>query len=73
MNFAALDASNPGGTWPLRKEPDALDLRWVRMSEGKKVLWEATDPLRPGSTFRPVAPRVFDDWGYMAGTEQLGA
>ncbi|MBE3043928.1 hypothetical protein IMZ48_15410 [Candidatus Bathyarchaeota archaeon] len=57
-----LDASNPEEAWPLRSEPDASDIRWVRMSEVKMGFGDVW-----------VAPRVYDDWGYMDGTEQLGA
>lgn len=55
VDFASLDASNPEEAWPMRLEPDPSDLRWIRMSAGKKAMWEATNPLRPGSIFGPVA------------------
>ena len=54
--FAAVDASNPHEAWPLKPLDDPSDLEWVRMSAGKAVIWELTDPLRPESIFYPMAP-----------------
>lgn len=55
VEFASLDAANPEEAWPLRPEPDTSDLRWIRFSAGKRAVWEATNPLREGSIFRPMA------------------
>lgn len=52
--FASIEASKPEEAWPL-KRPSPFDLEWVRMSYGKKAIWELADPSREGSIFHEVA------------------
>ncbi|KAM5353983.1 hypothetical protein ACJ41O_000633 [Fusarium nematophilum] len=48
--FALLDVQDPREAWPL-KRPDAMDLDWLKMSDGKKVVWRIADPSREESIF----------------------
>jgi hypothetical protein len=52
-SFALLDVEDVDAAWPLR-ESDNLDLNWLRMSDGKKVVWELSDPTRDGSIFQSL-------------------
>ena len=52
--FSSVEASTPEEAWPLKK-PDASDLEWLRMSEGKMAVWNLTNPLRPGGIFRALS------------------
>lgn len=47
------DPDDPAKAWPL-KEPGPMDLDWLKMSVGKKVVWELCDPTREDSAFRPM-------------------
>lgn len=49
--FASIEASKAEEAWPL-KEPEPQDLDWLKMSDGKRKVWDITDPLRPTSVFR---------------------
>ncbi|EFY92349.1 hypothetical protein J3458_000964 [Metarhizium acridum] len=49
--FAYLGSLDPSDAWPL-KERSSTDLDWLRMSHGKRVVWELADPSRPESLFR---------------------
>ncbi|RGP61758.1 sterol regulatory element-binding protein ecm22 [Fusarium sporotrichioides] len=49
-SFALLDVQNIDNVWPL-KESDLLDLDWLKMSDGKKVVWNLADPTRQESIF----------------------
>lgn len=46
-----VEAATPQDAWPL-KTPSPDDLDWIRMSEGKKVVWEMADLSRPDSCLR---------------------
>jgi hypothetical protein len=54
MTFSSVEASTPEEAWPL-KTSEPSDLEWLRMSEGKMVVWNLTDPLRPGGMFRAMS------------------
>ncbi|KAM0430988.1 hypothetical protein ACHAPT_005622 [Fusarium lateritium] len=51
--FALLDVQDLEGVWPL-KGPDALDLDWLKMSEGKKVVWNLLEASRVESIFHDL-------------------
>lgn len=55
LTFSNPDSSTPEESWPL-KPFDPSDLEWLRMSKGKMSLWRITNPLRPESLFRVMAP-----------------
>jgi hypothetical protein len=50
ISFSSADALKPEDAWPL-KRPEPSDLVWLRLSEGKKVIWDLVQPLRSGSVF----------------------
>ncbi|KAF4339675.1 sterol regulatory element binding, partial [Fusarium beomiforme] len=52
-SMALLDAEDVYGVWPLKKS-DSLDLDWLKMSDGKKVVWMIADPTRKESIFHPL-------------------
>ncbi|KAF4481746.1 Sterol regulatory element binding [Fusarium agapanthi] len=52
-SMALLDAEDVYGVWPLKKS-DSLDLDWLRMSDGKKVVWNIADPTRKDSIFHQL-------------------
>ncbi|KAF4991064.1 hypothetical protein FGRMN_8089 [Fusarium graminum] len=52
-SFALLGVEDIETVWPL-KESDNFDLNWLRMSDGKKVVWKLADPTRNGSIFQPL-------------------
>jgi len=54
MTIASFDATTPEEAWPLRPS-NPSDLEWFRLSDGKKTIWNLTDPLRPGGLFRAMA------------------
>lgn len=55
MTLASFDtAISLEETWPLRPSTP-LDLEWFRLGEAKKIIWELTNPLRPGAIFRAMA------------------
>lgn len=54
LSFSSLDATTPDESWPLRA-PDSSDLEWMRIGDGKKAVWQITDPLRPDSLFSSMA------------------
>ena len=54
--FTTFDASRPEEAWPLNPHCGPSNLEWLRMSVGKKAIWDLTDPLRPDSVFHPMAP-----------------
>ncbi|KAH6893315.1 hypothetical protein B0T10DRAFT_270366 [Thelonectria olida] len=51
--FAFVGSADPLNAWPL-KSPDPTDLDWLKMSDGKRVVWDITDPSRPDSIFHPL-------------------
>jgi hypothetical protein len=52
-SFALLDIQSVDNVWPL-KESDSLDLDWLKMSDGKKVVWNLADPTRQESIFHEL-------------------
>lgn len=52
-SFALLDVQSVDNVWPL-KEFDPLDLDWLKMSDGKKVVWNLADPTRQESIFHEL-------------------
>lgn len=52
--FCCIEADEPRDVWPL-KPPGPLDLDWLKISDGKKEVWRVANPLREGSSFRPLA------------------
>lgn len=54
MTIASFDAITPEEAWPLRPS-NSSDLEWFRLSDGKKAVWDLTEPLRPGGIFRSMA------------------
>lgn len=52
-SFWYLHSDNIEDVWPL-KPPEADDLAWLRLGEGKKSLWQIANPTRPDSIFYPL-------------------
>lgn len=48
--FANIDSLDPREVWPLRA-PDMMDLDWLRMNQGKDIVWEIADLGRSDSVF----------------------
>ncbi|KAF2031904.1 hypothetical protein EK21DRAFT_13702, partial [Setomelanomma holmii] len=42
--------TDPYAVWPLKPHEPA-DLNWLRLGEGKRMLWKVADPTRPESVF----------------------
>jgi hypothetical protein len=59
ISFANFDAQSPSQAWPLRSPADD-DLNWLRMTEGKRVIWKLARPLGP--QFRLYGTADFSDW-----------
>lgn len=55
-----VQGDSPEECWPLRP-PSVADLDWLKLGEGKKVVWEIADPLRPDSILRPMALEHYDN------------
>ena len=53
--FCCIEAASPEEAWPL-KPASPLDLDWLRMSDGKKAIWEIADMSRPESVFQALNP-----------------
>lgn len=49
--FANIDSLDPREVWPLRAAPDMMDLDWLRMNQGKDIVWAIADLGRPDSVF----------------------
>jgi len=54
MSFAFIDAETPEEAWPLAA-PSSLDLNWLKLSDGKKEIWNIIQPFRPDCVFQPLA------------------
>ncbi|KAM0246807.1 hypothetical protein ACHAQJ_010080 [Trichoderma viride] len=50
-SFASIRTQDPHAAWPLADPDPAIDLDWLKMGYGKKVVWDITDPSRPESVF----------------------
>jgi len=49
--YSSTDATTAAESWPLKCSGDG-DLEWLRICDGKKTIWQLTNPsLRPGSRF----------------------
>lgn len=48
--FTNIDSLDPREVWPLRGA-DTMDLDWLRMTQGKDIVWEVADLSRPDSVF----------------------
>lgn len=53
--FFYIEAKTPEEAWPL-KPPSSLDLNWLSLSEGKKVLHQATQSPNDKSTYQTLLP-----------------
>ena len=62
---SSIKSSSPEETWPL-KSSSSSDLQWLRFSDGKKVIWGITNPLRPESIFHVLA----EDYGLLSDAAQ---
>lgn len=62
-----IEADTAEQAWPL-KPSSSLDLNWLKMFQGKKVIWKITQPLRNESVFRPV---VMDNMSYIPAPSTL--
>jgi len=49
-SMAYMESADPEKAWPL-KVPDPNDLDWLRLSEGKRAVWQIAEPARPESIF----------------------
>ncbi|KAK5449587.1 hypothetical protein LTS15_008662 [Exophiala xenobiotica] len=58
MTFFAMEAKSIEHVWPLADG----DLSWVNLSDGKKTIWRATNPLRRDSVWRPMAEMYEHDF-----------
>lgn len=56
-SFAYVEASKPEQAWPL-KPPEPTDLDWLKLSDGKKAIWQVADPTRPESIFNSIATKM---------------
>ena len=56
-----IEADTAEQAWPL-KPSSSLDLNWLKMCQGKKVIWKITQPLRKESVFRPL---VMDNMSFI--------
>lgn len=45
-----MNSDSPYGVWPLKK-PEDDDLAWLKLGDGKKILWKLSQPTRPESVF----------------------
>ncbi|KAF2687672.1 hypothetical protein K458DRAFT_428515 [Lentithecium fluviatile CBS 122367] len=52
--FAYIESPAPESSWPL-KTSDPTDLDWLKISEGKKAIWNIANPTRPDSMFSGLA------------------
>ncbi|KAF2269154.1 hypothetical protein CC78DRAFT_540201 [Lojkania enalia] len=52
--FAYIETSDVEQAWPL-KTPDPHDLSWLKLSEGKKAIWNLVNPARPDSIFSALS------------------
>ncbi|KAK0729521.1 hypothetical protein B0H67DRAFT_559014 [Lasiosphaeris hirsuta] len=68
--FADIRATSYAEAWPLARS-SPLDLSWMKMTGGKRAVFEITEPQRPSSIFHPIligprhnlppTPRVGDE------------
>ncbi|KIW11236.1 hypothetical protein PV08_10536 [Exophiala spinifera] len=63
ITFFYIEAESMGDVWPLADG----DLSWVSLSDGKRAIWRATNPLRADSVWRPIAE--FYERDFMSGQQ----
>ncbi|PTB38024.1 uncharacterized protein TrAFT101_011869 [Trichoderma asperellum] len=79
-SFASIRTQDPLAAWPLADPNPAVDLDWLKMGYGKKVVWDIANPSRPESVFHnilhntpmqqhidrsaPISPGVFSPFFY---------
>jgi hypothetical protein len=51
--FAAIEATCAEEAWPL-KSAGITDLQWLKLSSGKRAVWQMADPMRKDSAFREI-------------------
>lgn len=54
MSFGFIDAETSEEAWPLAP-PSPLDLNWLKLSDGKKEIWNIIQPFRSDCVFQPLA------------------
>lgn len=59
--MSSVRASTIEEAWPL-KPASASDLQWLKISDGKKAIWNITAPFRPESVFHVVAKEYKTDF-----------
>ncbi|KAH8652268.1 hypothetical protein BX600DRAFT_90151 [Xylariales sp. PMI_506] len=55
--FSAIAVDTPEEAWPLRSQ-SPLDLSWLKLCNGKRLVVELTNPLREDSQFREVSAEL---------------
>jgi hypothetical protein len=50
LTFGSIEASTVEEAWPLKSS----DLNWLHLSDGKKSIWQMTDPSRNDSAWRQL-------------------
>jgi hypothetical protein len=55
LAFCSVEGNTPEEVWPLSPSPEA-NLDWLRLTEGKKEIWNIADPTREDSIYRLVLP-----------------
>ena len=70
LGFSSICAKMPEEAWPLTRT-SASDLDWLKMSEGKKAIWEIAEPTRADSLFFPMTPwfKQFEPYASLSGLE----
>lgn len=51
--FANIDSFDPFESWPM-KPSDPMDLGWIKMDQGKNIVWDILDPTRPESHYNTL-------------------
>ncbi|KAK4446555.1 hypothetical protein QBC34DRAFT_304916 [Podospora aff. communis PSN243] len=57
--FADVKDTDPAGAWPLTSYETA-DLDWLKMTGGKRAVYNITNPIRPGSVFNASCDHFLD-------------
>ncbi|MCJ1435841.1 hypothetical protein MMC27_005217 [Xylographa pallens] len=70
LGFSSIRAKTPEEAWPLNRSSPS-DLDWLKMSEGKKALWQISDPTRADSLFSSLTP-WFKQFRSFASSSGLG-
>lgn len=68
ISCASIEATTADEAWPL-KPASSHDLDWLKMSEGKKAVWQIANPARPDSVFHKLVSD-FDEYSlWVSGTK----